>query len=86
MALPIPVIVNNFTQFYSHAKARQKLKDYSSVQNDLQNKAIAMHFQSNQVEYEGSGSHANLDIIENNTSTFSLGTNSKRRFKRIQTP
>ncbi len=76
MALPIPVIVNNFTQFYAHAKARQKLKDYSRVQADLQNKAIAMHFQGNQVEYFTSDSRANLGIIENK-SLLSIGPESK---------
>ena len=50
-ALPIPVIVNSFTQFYAHAKARQKLKDYSHKQKYLPNKAIAMHFQSNEVRF-----------------------------------
>jgi hypothetical protein len=46
MALPIPVIVSNFQQFYSYAKARKKLKYYSSDEDDLQHKAVAMRLES----------------------------------------
>lgn len=46
MALPIPVIVNSFTTFYAHAKAREKLREYSEIQKNLPNKAVAMQFHS----------------------------------------
>jgi hypothetical protein len=49
--LPIPVIVNNFTMFYQHAKARQKLKNHSVRQKHLPNRAGAMRFHSNEVRY-----------------------------------
>lgn len=44
MALPIPVIVNSFTTFYAHAKAREKLRDYSETQKNLPTKAVAIKF------------------------------------------
>ena len=50
LALPIPVIVNNFTTFYAHAKAREKLKEYSELRKKLPNRAIAMHFHSKDVK------------------------------------
>ena len=44
--MPIPVIVNNFATFYSHAKARQKLEEVSSKLKGLPNRAVALHFQT----------------------------------------
>ena len=75
MALPIPVIVNNFTQFYSHAKARQKLKEYSDMQNYLPNKAIAMRFQSNELRFmSGNSMLDNQEIVENNLNVNESGS------------
>ena len=45
LALPIPVIVNNFTNFYAHAKARQRLKEYSLKYSNLPNRAVALQLQ-----------------------------------------
>ncbi len=50
--LPIPVIVNNFTLFYSHVKARKKLKDQTVRQRYLPNRALAMHYQSNDLRFD----------------------------------
>jgi hypothetical protein len=47
MALPVPVIVNNFTTFYAHTKARQQLKEYSDMQRKIQARAIALNCQIN---------------------------------------
>jgi len=44
--MPIPVIVNNFATFYSHAKARQKLQEVSLKLKDLPNRALALQFQT----------------------------------------
>lgn len=44
MALPIPVIVNNFTELYSHARARQKLREYTTINKNLSSRARAIHF------------------------------------------
>lgn len=46
MALPVPVIVNSFTTFYAHAKARERLRDYSEIQKNLPTKAVAIQFNS----------------------------------------
>ncbi len=43
LALPIPVIVNNFTTYYAQAKAHQKLHAYVSEKKGLFNRAIALH-------------------------------------------
>ena len=44
LALPIPVIVNNFTTYYAHAKARQKLKENSEEsKKQINQKVIARH-------------------------------------------
>lgn len=59
LALPIPVIVNNFATFYSHAKARQKLKENTELK-DLPNRVIAQHIQSALIP--GNGSHTNVSI------------------------
>jgi hypothetical protein len=48
MSLPVPLIVNNFTTFYAHAKARQRLKEYINMQKNLPHKAVAMNFQPNE--------------------------------------
>jgi hypothetical protein len=45
LALPIPIIVQKFTLFYEHAKARQKLLEHIQEQRGLLNRAIALHFQ-----------------------------------------
>lgn len=44
LALPIPVIVNNFTTYYAHAKAHQRLKSYLNQRTGLFNRAIAVQF------------------------------------------
>jgi voltage-gated potassium channel Kch len=49
LALPIPVIVNNFTTFYAQAKGYQKLKAYLSDRKGLFNRAIALHFYNSPV-------------------------------------
>jgi len=46
LALPIPVIVNNFTTYYAHAKARQKLKE-NSDSKQINQKVIARHIDVN---------------------------------------
>lgn len=62
MALPIPVIVNNFTTFYAHAKARQKLKEYSELQKNLPNRAVAIHFLSNDAKVFSKINNSNLSF------------------------
>jgi len=47
LAMPIPVIVNNFTTFYAHAKARQKLEEVSSKLKGLPNRALALNVGNN---------------------------------------
>jgi potassium voltage-gated channel Shaw-related subfamily C protein 1 len=49
-ALPIPVIVNNFTVFYTHAKATQQLKQFaeSEAHKGLVVKARTTHLQMNE--------------------------------------
>ena len=42
LAMPLPVIVNNFATFYAHAKARQQLKKVSKKMKGLPNKAIVL--------------------------------------------
>ena len=44
LALPVPVIVQNFTTFYTHAKARQRLREHTNRQKDLSKQARAYHF------------------------------------------
>ncbi len=63
-ALPIPVIVNNFTLYYSHVKARKKLKDPPVRQNYLPNRAVAMHFQSNDVRFDLDKSKSQPDVYD----------------------
>ncbi len=46
LALPIPVIVNNFTTYYAHAKARQKLKINSDAKY-LTQKVMARYIDNN---------------------------------------
>jgi hypothetical protein len=46
MAMPVPIIISNFTAYYSHAKARRKLK--TSNADNLPNRAFALHFVSNE--------------------------------------
>ena len=41
LALPIPVIVNNFSNYYAHAKARQKLKEINAIHSNLAPKVCA---------------------------------------------
>jgi potassium voltage-gated channel Shaw-related subfamily C protein 1 len=43
LALPIPIIVNNFTTYYTQAKAHQRLKSYVAEKKGLFNRAIALH-------------------------------------------
>ena len=50
LALPIPIIVNNFTSFYMHAKARQRLKGYTKNFKNLPHRAVALQFQTSQVK------------------------------------
>lgn len=49
MVMPVPIIVNNFTAYYSHVKARQKLKTSNS--DPLPNRAVALHFETEQKVY-----------------------------------
>jgi hypothetical protein len=68
MALPIPVIVNNFTTFYAHAKARQQLKKYTQIQKSLQTKVIARHFDSRDYKNSIVDSNDKLDGMFKNKS------------------
>lgn len=49
LALPIPVIVNNFTTYYSQAKGYQKLKSHLAEKKGIFNRAIALHFNTSPV-------------------------------------
>ena len=42
LAMPVPLIVNNFTSFYAQAKAHQKLKTDSNRQQKLSTKALLL--------------------------------------------
>lgn len=57
LALPVPVIVNNFATFYKHAKARQKLKENSDVKG-LPHRAIAQHIQNTEFKNVYSSSNS----------------------------
>jgi hypothetical protein len=50
LALPIPVIVNNFTTFYAQAKGYQKLKGRADLRKELLNRAMALHFNNEVIE------------------------------------
>ena len=49
LALPIPVIVNNFTTFYAQAKAHKKLESFIPLKKKAINRAIFQQFQNIQV-------------------------------------
>ena len=49
MVMPVPLIVNNFTAYYSHVKARKKLKEHWK-DNELHIKAKFMPFILNEQE------------------------------------
>jgi hypothetical protein len=40
LAMPVPLIVNNFTSFYAQAKAHERLKTDSNIQKKLSTKAL----------------------------------------------
>lgn len=42
LAMPIPVVVNNFATFYAHAKARKSFQKNSKKQIGLPNRALAL--------------------------------------------
>jgi potassium voltage-gated channel Shaw-related subfamily C protein len=49
LALPIPIIVSNFTTYYTHAKAHQKLKAYVDDRKGFLNRALVTHFHQSPV-------------------------------------
>lgn len=46
LAMPIPVIVNNFANFYVHAKARQKLREVSNKSKGIPLRAHTLKFKN----------------------------------------
>jgi hypothetical protein len=60
LALPVPVIVNNFATFYAHAKARQKLKE-STEFKDLPNQVIGQHMQNSLIS-SGQWFHSKISM------------------------
>jgi potassium voltage-gated channel Shaw-related subfamily C protein 1 len=72
MSLPVPLIVNNFTTFYAHAKARQKLKEYTDMQKYLPQRAIALRFQAIESRFiKSNDDEPNLNYCRFKVSCFS---------------
>ena len=48
--MPIPVIVNNFATFYAHAKAREKLTEFTGRSKGLAKRAVALQLQQSYIK------------------------------------
>lgn len=72
LALPIPVIVNNFATFYVHVKARQKLKEDPEVKR-LPYGAIAQYIHSSDIKSTSSINSINkAELFSDQNGKFSF--------------
>lgn len=72
IALPVPVIVNNFTLYYSHAQAKQKLP--KKTRKILVGAADALKNQMGELDEEEGSPHASVASLKSNDRKESLNS------------
>ena len=83
LSLPVPIIVSNFTLYYSHAQARLKLPKKSKktvllnaanalVEQDDQDESPESSVEGQEIGNHVTGSHGSLDRISSDSAIGSI--------------